>query len=158
MMTKGWLVALLALLALAGACEGGDSIADSPAASVPPGPPPNSGPDTSFVQLPDSIVLPVGAVAVLVDVMALFTDGDELEITAESTDIDVAAVDVLLGDRERATDQLRINAVGGGGAFVTITVTEPPFDPRDPRPAREQPSGLSASRRIHVTVEESATP
>ena len=99
--------------------------------------------------------------------MALFYDGDPLRIDAESSNIDAVVVHVWRRTAtpgqpvhpvyDRTANQISIIGVGEGEAVVTLTVTEPQFDPSDPTPARDQPSGRSASRQMHVTVKESGT-
>ncbi len=150
----------ITLLVLAvGACDGGGISGPNTA----PLPPPNGEPGLTYVQLPDSILLPVGSSAIIVDVMRLFHDDDPLDVDAESSDIDVAVVNVWRQTArpgepvhpvyDRTTHQISIIAVGEGEAVVTITVTEPEFDPNDSRPVQYRPQGRSASRELRVTVE-----
>ena len=141
---KPLILALLAAM-LSGTCEGndrivinGDDFFRDATRNRPPG--------ATYVPFPDR-TMEVGETLVILDARALFHDRQPPVLSALSSDTLV----VRAGIHEDNPSALVLEALSPGRAVVYLIATEPPPHPSFGA-SHEQPQGLSAIRRMNVTV------
>ncbi|MDE0005244.1 MAG: hypothetical protein OXQ29_21345 [Rhodospirillaceae bacterium] len=141
---KPLILALLAAM-LSGTCEGDGHIVINGADFFRDATR-NRPPRATYVPFPDR-TMKVGATLVLLDAHALFYDRQPPVFSALSSDTLV----VRAGIHEDNPSALVLEAVSPGRAVVYLIATEPPPHLSFGE-SHEQPQGLSAIRRMNVTV------